>query len=91
MSKQSQTSLKPADRPFARKICQRAAAIAQAYQVIMQFEDGEYFGHCFELPNVMGDGATPDKCVESTRQALGVAVAYLLEEGLPLPPSANEK
>lgn len=90
MSAQSKTSLKPVDRPFARKIRQRATAIAQAYQIIVQFEDGEYFGHCLELPNVMGDGITSDKCVASMRQAPVVAVAYLLEKGL-TPPPANNK
>ena len=61
------------------------------YQVVLQMEEGEYFGHCLELPLVMGDGKTPDACVKSVRDALTVTLAYMLEQGQRLPvPASNQ-
>jgi predicted RNase H-like HicB family nuclease len=66
-----------------------AAAIAAGYQVILETEDGHWYGRGLELPHVFGDGATPDKCVAATREAFTAAVAYLLEQGQKPPAPAR--
>jgi predicted RNase H-like HicB family nuclease len=79
------------DRPFDPKILKRAKVIADRYQVVLQFEEGEYFGRSLEMPLVMGDGKTADACVASVREALTVTIAYMLEEGQTPPPPASEQ
>jgi predicted RNase H-like HicB family nuclease len=86
----SQKSRKAVDRPFERGVLERAAKIAAAYQIIIQFEDGEYFGRGLEMAAVMSDGKTPDDCVRATREALTIAVATLLEAGQVPPSPASE-
>ncbi len=70
---------KDLDRPFDAKIWKAACATAAEYQVIVSCDDGHWYGRGLELSNVFGDGPTPQKCLDSTREALAVAVAYLLE------------
>lgn len=82
---------KAIDRPFDPRLVKRAKEIAGYYQVILQMEDGEYFGRCLELPLVMGDGKTADACVASVREALKVTLAYMLEEGQTPPVPASEQ
>jgi predicted RNase H-like HicB family nuclease len=91
MSGKSKKSSKAIDRPFDSAILQRAQEIAGGYQIIIQFEDGEYYGRGLELPYVMNDGKTPDDCVKATREALTTAVAYLLEKGETPPAPASEQ
>ena len=67
------------DQPFDETIWQEAAQLAQQYQVVLSFEDGEWFGRGLELPDVMADGPTPDACIQATREALTAAVAYMRE------------
>ena len=90
MSAKSRSSSKAADRPFDAAVLKRAGAIAERYQIILQFEDGEYYGRGLEMPYVMNDGKTPDACVRATREALTVAVATLLEAGEVPPAPASE-
>jgi predicted RNase H-like HicB family nuclease len=69
------------DRPFSAGILKRAKVIAERYQVVMWFEDGEFYGQGVELPGAGGDGKTPDQCMSSTRESLTALVAYMLEMG----------
>lgn len=78
------------DRPFADEVLSRAKAIVADYQIILTNEDGEWFGRGLELPQVFGDGATPAECIKNTREALAVAVAYLIEQGRPFPTPAKQ-
>jgi predicted RNase H-like HicB family nuclease len=90
----SAKSAKPSkaiDRPFAPQLLKRAREISRQYQVVLQLEDGEYFGRCLEMPLVMGDGKTADACVASVREALTVTVAHMLEEGQTPPVPASEQ
>ncbi|MEX0676211.1 MAG: hypothetical protein WD063_04010 [Pirellulales bacterium] len=57
--------------------------------MILETEGGHWYGRGLELSHVFGDGATPDKCVAATREALTAAVAYLLEEGQKPPAAAR--
>ena len=60
------------------------------YQVILNCEDGQWYGRGLELPHVFGDGSTPAACIDSTRGALAAAVAYLLEQGQAPPMPAKQ-
>lgn len=90
MSAKSAKSSKAIDRPFELGILKRAREIAGAYQIILNFEDGEYFGRGLELPLVMNDGKTPDECVRATRESFVTAIARMLECGETPPPPASE-
>ena len=90
MSAKSKKSSKALDRPFDPQILRRAGQIAESYQIILQYEDGEYFGRALEMPTVMNDGKTPDECVKATREIITTAVAYLLEKGETPPTPASE-
>jgi len=56
------------------------------YQIIVECEDGHWYGRGLELPHVYGDGPTAAACIDNTREALASAVAYVLEQGQ-APPS----
>ena len=90
MSVKSKSTSAKIDRPFAATVLKRAKAIASRYQVIVWFEDGEYFGRGLELPGVMADGKTAAACFAATQEAMQFAVATLLEAGQTPPPSASE-
>ena len=88
--KLEKSSLKKIDRRFATKVLRAARDIADSYQIILSFEDGEYYGRGLEMPHVMNDGSTPDECVAKTRDILTTAIAYLLEKGEVPPSPASE-
>lgn len=89
-SKKSSKKTAAVDRPFDPALLRRAREVANGYQIIIQFEDGTYYGRGLELPDVMNDGKTPDECVENTRDILTTAVAYMLEKGQVPPAPAGE-
>lgn len=64
----------------------RARELAEAYQIVLRVENGQFVGRGWELPAV-GCGATERACVRATRTALTSAVVGLLEAGQspPLP------
>jgi predicted RNase H-like HicB family nuclease len=77
------------DRPFAPSILKKAKAIAERYQVVMWFEDGEYYARGVELPGAGGDGKTPDECMANARESFIALVAYMLESGETPPKAVN--
>lgn len=77
-------------RPFAPEILKRARAIASQYQIVVSFEDGEYYGRGVELPGTADDGKTPAECIENVIEALVATVAFLLESGETPPAPASE-
>lgn len=81
---------KPVDRPFAAAALDRARKLVDHYQVILEFEDGEWVGHGLELPRVFADGATPGQCVDQVRQAMIGAAAMMIEDGQSPPAPARE-
>ena len=89
-SKLKKPRKKAIDRPFSPDILKRARSIAADYQVVMWFEDGEYYGRGVELPMTFNDGKTPDHCMANTRDAFVSTVAYMLEKGETPPPPASE-
>jgi predicted RNase H-like HicB family nuclease len=76
--------------PFEAEVLESAERFARAYDVILRFEDGRWYGHALEYPEAMGDGKTVNACVRATRQSLTVAVATMLEAGQSPPPPARE-
>ena len=84
------TTKRSPSRPFAADIWEQAKATAADYQIILTNEDDEWYGRGLELPNVFGDGPTPDKCIENTREALATAVSYILEQGQTPPAAAKQ-
>ena len=80
MSGKSKESAKALDRPFSPDVWNQARKIADGYQVILNCEDGHWYGRGLELPNVFGDGKTVNACMKDTREALCGAVALLLEQ-----------
>jgi len=71
-------------------LLERARKIAESYQVVMWFEDGEWYGRGLELPLTMDDGKTPDECMAKMRAAMASTVAVMLEDGLAVPPPASD-
>ena len=68
-------------RPFDPRILRRARAIAARYRIALWREHGEWWGQGVEEPAAKGDGRTMQLAAKSTREALIVYVAYLLETG----------
>lgn len=81
---------KAIDRPFDKAILAKARAIVEQYKIIVEFEDGDWYGHGLEYPEAMGDGKTVQAAVADTREALLTVVAYMLETGQSPPAPARE-
>ncbi len=75
-------------RPFDPAIWEQAREIAAQYEIVMWFEDGQWFGRGLELPHTYGDGKTPAACIASVREGLVLTVATMLEDG-ERPPAAG--
>lgn len=92
MSNKSSSSspAKAISRPVSRESRSKARQLAEAYQVILIFEDGCWHGRGLELPHVYGEGSTPEACVADTRKAFEAAIAYLLEQEQRPPTPARE-
>ncbi len=89
-SKASTSRDKALDRPFDKAILARARAIAEQYKIIVEFEDGDWYGHGLEMPMAFGDGRTVQAAVADARESLVTAVAYMLEKGQTPPAPARE-
>jgi len=83
MSGKSKSSRKTLDprRPFAPALLAEARRIAADYEIVLWFEDGQWYGHGLELPHTYGDGPTPQACIASVREGLVATVASILEDG----------
>ncbi len=91
-SKNCEIASDPA-RPFDAAMLKQARKIAGAYEIVLWFEDGEWYGRSLELPNTYGDGKTPATCIASVREGLVATVATMLEDGErpPAPARAGER
>jgi predicted RNase H-like HicB family nuclease len=80
-------------RPFDPAVLAKARKIAADYEIVMWFEDGEWYGRGLELTHTYGDGKTPAACIASVREGLVVTVATMLEDGErpPVPARAGER
>jgi predicted RNase H-like HicB family nuclease len=86
-SKKSSTKTRQTSKANAFEV--EAEKLAHAYQVIVSFEDGAWFGRGLELPNVFGGGSTAAQCIEDTRSAMTALLAYMIEKGERPPPAAR--
>ena len=65
-----------------RAVLRRASALAAQYRLMLEpHEEVGYIGTALEMPGVMADGGTPNRCVAQLREALVLAVAVMLEKG----------
>ena len=78
------------NKKFDNKVLSKARRIAEKYEVILAYEAGEWSGRGLEMPNVFGDGKTPDECIKNTMEGLISTVAHLLERGETVPAPASE-
>jgi len=74
-------------KPFSGEVLAEARQLAHSYQILIWFEDGEYYGRGLELPFTAADGETPQACFENVREAMIGTVAHMLERG-ETPPGA---
>ena len=88
--KSKNSEAKAIDRPFDKAILAKARQIVDQYKIVLEFEDGEWYGHGLELPGACGDGKTGSAAVADTREALVTIVAYMIEEGQTPPAPARE-
>ena len=88
-SSRKRAKLRP-DRPFDAAILARARARADKYQVVVWYQDGEWYGRGVELPDAMNDGKTPAECIANTRDMFVTVIAVMLEQGQNPPPPADE-
>ena len=89
--KNSAAKTDPIRRAFSRSILREARQIAESYQLVLSHEPDGWYGRGLELPFSMGDGRNPGECVKSTRNALTITVAYLLEKGERPPRPADDR
>lgn len=80
-AKKRPATAKDPTRPFDAGVLAKAKKIAADYEIIVWFEDGEWYGRGLELPHTYGDGKTPAACIASVREGLTVTVATMLEDG----------
>ncbi|MCG3132739.1 MAG: hypothetical protein FLDDKLPJ_03605 [Phycisphaerae bacterium] len=79
------------NKPFDPKRLQRAQAIVAGYRLVLEPSDElGFIGTSIEVPTVFADGKNPETCVRATRQALAIAVATMLENGM-RPPAGRGK
>lgn len=80
------------DKPFDSEIWEKARRIAAEYRILLEHDGNNgYVGSSVEFRTVLAEGATADECVESTKEALAVAVATMLEAGRRPPLPARER
>ena len=90
MSAKSKNSSKALDRPFARTVTAKARTLACKYQIILNYEDKEWYGRGLELPNVFSEGRTPQQCVKSIQEAFAAVIATMIEAGQTPPAPAKQ-
>ena len=81
---------KKLNRDFDDKILAKAKKIVEKYEIIIVSDNEEWYGRGLEMPNVFGDGKTPEECIQNTREAFVSVIAHLLELGESVPAPASE-
>jgi predicted RNase H-like HicB family nuclease len=80
------------DRPFDPAILKRAREIAETYQYIVHFEDGDFYARALEVSGAMNHGATREEAIENGIDITTSLLAYMLEKGeIPPPPASDER
>lgn len=75
-------------RPFARAHLSVAKRQASHFSIVIEQEDGWWYGRSVELPGVMGDGRTPQAAMAATRDGVVTAIATMLERN-DVPPTPS--
>ena len=76
--------------PFDKGVLDAARRIVEAYDIVLRWEDDEWYGHALEYPEAMGDGKTPTACIKATQKSLVAAVATMIEGGETPPAPARQ-
>ena len=91
-SAKTATRRKTLERPFEPAVWKRAIKLVADYRLILEpNREAGYIGSAIEFPTVLADGRTADECVDSTRQALAIAVATMIESGRRPPAPARRR
>ena len=70
------------DRPFKKTVWQQAQNAVEDYQIVIQRGgDLGYIGTSIEMPTVLAEGKTPDKCLKATQEALIITASTMIECG----------
>ena len=69
------------DRPFDPSVVEQAAVLAARYQIQIRRDQHGYAGTVPELPSVFGHGSSEAAALDTTRDLLKWAIAYLIESG----------
>ncbi len=75
---------------FDAKILKTARQVADAYDIVLRFEDGEWIGHALEYPEAIGTGKTPTACTKAIREVAVSGLAVMLEMGETPPAPARQ-
>jgi predicted RNase H-like HicB family nuclease len=76
------------DRKFSKEHIQAAKELSRDFCLVIEKNDDLGFvGHCTEMPHVMNDGKTHEKCRDNVIEAIQVVLCYMLEAGIPIPKS----
>jgi len=74
------------DREFSKEHIQAAKELSRDFCLVFEKNDDlGYVGHCTEMPHVMNDGKTHEKCRDNVLEAIRVVLCYMLEAGIPIP------
>ena len=76
--------------PFDKGVLDAARRIVEAYDIVLRWEEDEWYGHALEYPEAMGDGKTPTACIKATQKSLIAAVATMIEAGETPPAPARQ-
>jgi predicted RNase H-like HicB family nuclease len=59
----------------------RGRKLAERYQAVLWFEDGEYYGHGVEIPGAMEEGKTADECFRKVKESMAECAALMIDMG----------
>jgi predicted RNase H-like HicB family nuclease len=91
-SRKSSEKRSAARRRFAADVLRQARHVVDRYAFVVRLESDED-GHAarpVELPSVVGFGETAEEAVREAKALALTTVAYLLEQGQPVPPPGAE-
>ena len=80
------TSKEARDRSFEPAVLEQATGLAAQYTIQLRPDHGGFAGTVAAFPAVMGHGASRSAAVDTTRDLLKWAIAYLIETGRPPTP-----
>lgn len=91
-SKRNKTKIEMPHRSFDKSLLNKAKRIADTYSIVLNPDTRlGFIGTSIELPTVFVDSETMQQCCQTTREALKIAVATMIECGQHPPPPASAR